>query len=409
MKQFRKSEDGRFICEECGRTFVNVNGLAQHVNCYHNTKDYYDKWLKEEGEGICKVCGKNTKFISLTGHYTLWCTKKCALILRQISLEESNIKNFGVKNVFQLEECKEKSKQTLIKKFGVDNPRKSKFLQNKAKETCKERYNDENYNNAEKAKQTCLEKYGVEHPMQLSEIKKKGKQTKKERHGNENYVNSEKTKRTKKERYNNENYCNVEKCKQTKKKNHGNENYNNAEKAKQTCLEKYGVENPFQSEECRENWKKNLLEKTGYDHNFKNPECRKKAKQTCKERYGVDYPSQNPEIHFKQQLNGYKLKHYKQTNLYYRGSYELDFLNNYYPIYPDIENGPRVIYYLNNKKHYYFSDYLIPSLNLVVEIKSSWIIKKQTIEIIEIKKAAVVNNGYKYLMIVDKKYPEKLI
>ena len=59
MKNFRKDEKGNFICEECGRIFKNKHGISLHVNLIHNgTKEYFDKWIKEDGEGICKVCGK---------------------------------------------------------------------------------------------------------------------------------------------------------------------------------------------------------------------------------------------------------------------------------------------------------------------------------------------------------------
>ena len=46
LKEFRK-ENEKLVCEECHKLFVNINGLAQHVNCKHNTKNYFDKWVKE--------------------------------------------------------------------------------------------------------------------------------------------------------------------------------------------------------------------------------------------------------------------------------------------------------------------------------------------------------------------------
>ena len=58
-----------YICEECGKLCKNIRGLPQHINCFHNIKNYYDKWLKEEGEEICKVCGNNTDFKNFSSGY----------------------------------------------------------------------------------------------------------------------------------------------------------------------------------------------------------------------------------------------------------------------------------------------------------------------------------------------------
>jgi hypothetical protein len=95
-----------------------------------------------------------------------------------------------------------------------------------------------------------------------------------------------------------------------------------------------------------------------------------------KNNYGVEYPSQDPSI-FKQIFKtSFKIKKFKDTNIYYQGSYELDFLEKYYDKYPDIQRGPRIKYIFKGKKHYYFSDFLIPSKNLIVEVKNSYFDKK---------------------------------
>ena len=64
----------------------------------------------------------------------------------------------------------------------------------------------------------------------------------------------------------------------------------------------------------------------------------------------------------------------------------------------------RIPYEINNKRHYYFPDFRIPNQNLIVEIKSSYILKKQGIEITEAKKQATLALGHKYLMIVDNNF-----
>ena len=169
----------------------------------------------------------------------------------------------------------------------------------------------------------------------------------------------QKIKQVKKERYGDENYLNKEQTKKTKKERYGDENYNNQEKLKQTCLERYGVE------------------------------------------YGL----QNTEINLKQQKTAYKLKYFKDTNIYYRASFELDFLEKHYPLFPDIQNAKSIKYLFNGKQHYYFPDFYIPSLNLIIEIKNSYLAKKDKKEI-KAKKKATIANSFKYIMIVDKNYSE---
>jgi uncharacterized C2H2 Zn-finger protein len=151
------------------------------------------------------------------------------------------------------------------------------------------------------------------------------------------------------------------------------------QKYKQTCLQKYGVENAYQSKEIKE-----------------------KIKQTCLKKYGVEYTHQNINILNKAFKSAKVLKQFRNTNIWYQGSYELDFLEKYYDKYPDIQRGPSIKYNFNNKNKVYHSDFLLPSLNLIIEIKSSWILNVD-IEINE-KKTATINSGFNYIMILDKNY-----
>jgi Uma2 family endonuclease len=82
----------------------------------------------------------------------------------------------------------------------------------------------------------------------------------------------------------------------------------------------------------------------------------------------------------------------------------LDFLEKYYDIFLNIERGPSLKYMYNGQNKVYHSDFFIPSLNLVIEIKSSWTLKLD-IEIEE-KRNEVLKNNLKYIMVIDKKYSE---
>jgi hypothetical protein len=61
MKNFKQDQNGMFICEEClangiERTFKTLKGFAKHITYSHQNKkkEYYDKYLFEDGDNICK-------------------------------------------------------------------------------------------------------------------------------------------------------------------------------------------------------------------------------------------------------------------------------------------------------------------------------------------------------------------
>jgi hypothetical protein len=51
-------------CEICKQEFEKNHTLSCHINKIHNIdkKEYYDTYLKQHNEGICPICGKETKF-----------------------------------------------------------------------------------------------------------------------------------------------------------------------------------------------------------------------------------------------------------------------------------------------------------------------------------------------------------
>lgn len=281
MKQFRKNKDGFYICEECGKLCKNQKGLSVHFYKIHqiSRKEYYDKWLKEENDDKCKICGNLTEFNSQYMHYKNGCCKKHT---------DLYVYNIRVKN------C--------LIKYNVENP----YQREDVKEKCKKQH---------------LKNLGVENPFQAKTIKDKIKQTRKEKYGNENY----------------------------------------------------------------KNWKK--------------------IKETLYKNYGVENPQQNKEIHEKTLKNAFKLKQFRDTDVWYQGSFELDFLEKYYDIFSDIVRGPTIKYEIDGKNKIYHSDFYIPSLNLIIECKNSWHadIRKFSINV---KKKAAITNGFNYIMIIDKNYAQ---
>jgi hypothetical protein len=97
-------------CEICKK---EVGVLGRHLCRKHkdlNPKDYYDKFLKKPGEGICPVCGKETTFWKLSYGYSVCCSRLCNC---------------------QYENTIDKRKNTLLKNYGVDSPLKSKEIKEK--------------------------------------------------------------------------------------------------------------------------------------------------------------------------------------------------------------------------------------------------------------------------------------
>jgi len=221
----------------------------------------------------------------------------------------------------------------------------------------------------EKCKQTCLKNYSVEYPSQSKEIQEKQKSTCLKNFGVEYSFQSEEVK----------------------------------EKSKQTCLEHFGVEYPMQNEEVKEKSKQTCLEHFGVEYSFQSEEVKEKSKQTCLEHFDVEYNMQNPIIFVKAQKSRFKSKNFRDTNIYYRGTYEEDFVEKYHGRYPDMINAESIKYMFEGREHIYFPDFFIPSLNLIIEIKNSHLAERDK-DKIEAKKNATIAAGFNYIMIMNKDY-----
>ena len=168
----------------------------------------------------------------------------------------------------------------------------------------------------------------------------------------------------------------------------------------------FGVKHWMQSEENLEKYKKILIEKIGYDNPFKSEIAKNNFKKTIMERYGVNNLSHSNEIYMRQQISGFSMKKHEETGLYYRGTYELDFLNFcFYNKKIKIEQGKRFSYKYQDKDRYYFSDFFYEKENLIIEIKSEYYYRKY-LGVNILKKNSVLESGYNYLLILNKDYTE---
>lgn len=331
-------------CLQCGKVCNSWRSFSHHIRKAknHDPKAYYDKFIKENDEDKCHICKKPSKFCSVKDGYSATCgNQECIQKSRELKIKEK----YGITNVFQRDDVKEKISKTCLEKYGVENYSQSQNFKNKIKEI-------------------CLEKYGVEHHLMAEKIRDKMKQTNLKKYGVEETFLSK----------------------------------NNIEKSKETCIKRYGSEYHISSKEIQNKCRLTKLNKYG-DEFYSN---QKKRKQTCLERYGVEHPMKDPSIFMSKFKAGLEIKQFKDTSLTYQGSYELDFLENFYDKI-DIENGPTINYLYEEENHIYHSDFYIPSLNLVVEIKSSYYFKKLKDQI-KSKGAATKNLGYNYILIIDKRY-----
>ncbi len=222
-----------------------------------------------------------------------------------------------------------------------------------------------------KVENTNIERYGVTTPAKNNDIVDKMKSTNLERYGVENSMY-------------------VEKFKQ---------------KIKKTNLERYGVESSLQSDATKNKIKITNLERYGVENPSQSNIIKDRKKETSMKNYNVEYPCQDLNIFNKQQMSCFLLKEY--NGFKYRGTYELDFIIFCIKNNISIKNSKNRIEYYTDKKHYYFPDFYLEELNLIIEIKSKYTYKKN-LEVNLAKQQATINNGFDYIFIIDKEYTDFL-
>jgi len=124
-------------CEICGKEFEHLRRLSAHIWQIHKLKieDYY---LKHIGiKGVCKICGKDTKFYSLSVGYNKFCSPKCSNIHPEIKQKciDTFIKKYGCKSSNQCEKVKNRKKETCLKNWNCENPFQNKEIRNRQYET----------------------------------------------------------------------------------------------------------------------------------------------------------------------------------------------------------------------------------------------------------------------------------
>ena len=171
-----------YTCQLCNKTVKSARLLTLHIYKYHkniSVKQYYDLYLKDKDEGICKQCGNETKFLSISKGYTTFCSRSCANNNKekQQRAEQTTLKHFGVNHPAQSDVVLNKMAITTYDRYGVYNiSQLSSVSQNKSDIMMDNwnKYHDEYIN---KTISTSLSIYGCESPNQSPLVKKKQQDT----------------------------------------------------------------------------------------------------------------------------------------------------------------------------------------------------------------------------------------
>ncbi len=341
---YRNKDECEFTCGNCGTvsttSFRNLKAnKGGCVVCYRSlqktdieiiktkmTKFGFTLEKYESKDKVHLICKNNHKFISSVYSITKrnrGCPK-CAPQKR----EETNLEKYGVKNVFQNEEIKEKIKETSLKKYGHTHHLQNPEQKNKLIKTCLEKFGvayafcqPQVY---EKIKKTHLEKYGVEYPLQSQEIQ---------------------------------------------------------DKITEIFMKKYNVPRPVLSEKFKED----MLKKYGniYHVNTKN------FKKVMLEKYGVEHALQNKELFHKTMKNAFSSKELilPKTNrkievMGFESQAILHVLSEFNTILNRNINEEEILVGTDvptfaytddeNKKHIYYPDFCISGTKLIYEVKSTY-------------------------------------
>lgn len=150
----------------------------------------------------CDYCGATIEieyrdYIKNKNNNKLLCCNNSSCISKKI--EDTCMKKYGVKNIFQTQEAKDKIVETNRQNHGVDYPMQSKKIQDKSKETCQAKYGVDNPAQAQEVKNamkaTCRKKYNCDYALQSDEVQNKIKATNQKIYGGDSPFSSEKTRK----------------------------------------------------------------------------------------------------------------------------------------------------------------------------------------------------------------------
>ena len=170
-------------------TGVDVVGYVVSHNDLLEEPQAITAWLYDIPKSQCVTCGADVglEMEAQPPRYKKFCSEECqrksmkAGCSERTNLENAISEKYGVANTFQLEEVKQKSRETVLKKYGVDHPMKSDVIKDRVAASVMERYGVSHVMKMPEVRERVIETwrkiYGVDHPMFLNSIIEKRKKT----------------------------------------------------------------------------------------------------------------------------------------------------------------------------------------------------------------------------------------
>ena len=237
-------------CEICGKEFAH---LGLHINYQHKDitqKEYYDRYLKQGGEGFCFTCGQPLPFVNLIRGYKHYCNAKCELADKRVveKAKQTYKEKTGYDHNMHNPESKERVKNTTTEKYGGIG-----FAVKELADKVLDTYNKEHGTDIEKCNMIVHENPELEQQRIKTRIEKNNGSYMSDVH-KQKLIQMSKEPEIIKKRIN------------TRIKNNGSYwSEEMTEKSKQTSLEKYGYEYWSSNPENYEKTLKNRLNKNnGY-------------------------------------------------------------------------------------------------------------------------------------------------
>jgi hypothetical protein len=175
------------------------------------------------------------------------------------------------------------------------------------------------------------------------------------------------------------------------------------EKQKKTFFEKYG-DWFIKGDLYKEKVKITSLANYGTDDYRSSESFKNKVKETLFIKYGVknafELEKSYNKAWFGNKINGIHL----ESEIKYQGTYELDFIEKYYQKL-QIEKIDPIEYLFENTKRRYYPDFYIKSINLIIEVKSTYTYNYELHKNLT-KKEASIKKGFNFIFIIDKDYTE---
>lgn len=219
-------------CDECSKIFDRSYRNYLELNKKNNSVD------------LCHACAVGKSLFDKYGVHNMMDVSEW-----KEKMKKTNLERYGVECVLSSPQIQEKVKNTVLDKYGTDHYSKTEEFKEKCKNTCLEKYGTEYYFSSDDKKEKTIkfyqDKYGVDNCSQVPEIVKKREETNLKKYGAKNVFASEQIKDKIKEHWMNE--FGVPYYSQT-------DEY--LEKVKQTCMNKYGVSCSFNLEKVRDACKK---------------------------------------------------------------------------------------------------------------------------------------------------------